>query len=535
MSSYAPLSRRKFLRISGLGALGVTAVACSSGEGTGDARAGASEPRQGGTLTVSQTTPVLTSIDPHEAFIPPTFWLVGQMYSRLVKFDTGADVAGLGEIIPDLASDWKVSGDGLTYSFHLRKDVTWHDIPPVNGRGLTSDDVVATMNRIFERPSASKWLVDPVRDFEAPDDHTVVFHLEEPYAPLLTNLAQLPMVIVPREGVEGGFDLAKQAIGTGPFILDSWERGVEMVRTANPKYFVKGLPYVDEFRTVLLDDREAALAAVRSGRVAQADTGSYFKAKKAAKDSNLRRTSVSSVPIIMYLQQAVRPFGDARVRKGIARAIDFESMGKQIRGEYERSSTVPPRAGEHALGAEEIRKIRPYDPDQARQLLADAGYPGGFKTTLTTTDNHPEYVREAEWIAQDLAKVGVDLTVEVVDSGTLSSRREEGNFEMLRGSRGLLTAEEAFHDYYSKGPGNVGNIDDPNLDRMIEEQRRTLDPDQRKKIILQIQRYMEKEIGNPIVDPGTVLQYVYDSRLQDFHPHVAGADPHVYEQVWLAE
>ncbi|OLT09588.1 hypothetical protein BJF78_30510 [Pseudonocardia sp. CNS-139] len=185
-------------------------TACGGGGGSAGSDviqggiAGVGEPRPGGTLTIQMTTEISTHINPLTSNDPILMGIVsGTVYEKLVEFRTGPDVTTL-EVVPDLAESWEISPDGLTYTFHLRDDVRWQNIPPVNGRPFTADDVVATFRAAKEPPTLHYWMFTAVQDVTAPDPHTAVFTLREPFAPLLEYLAYHFNVVLPREASRGG-------------------------------------------------------------------------------------------------------------------------------------------------------------------------------------------------------------------------------------------------------------------------------------------------------------------------------------------
>src|SRR5690625_3841561 len=154
-------------------------------------------PRRGGVVETAVGTDTRTNLDPHTSTFSGFYHLLSPSYNQLLG--VSGDPSDQLELVPELAEDWEVSDDGLIYTFHLRDDVVWHDIPPVNGRGLVADDVVATYERIIDIGLQGSWF-DVVTDIEASDDHTVVFTLSEPYSPFLEAVAHHYNVIIPREG-----------------------------------------------------------------------------------------------------------------------------------------------------------------------------------------------------------------------------------------------------------------------------------------------------------------------------------------------
>jgi peptide/nickel transport system substrate-binding protein len=199
------------------------------------------EPVDGGRITIPLTADV-PSLDPHKSGSFQVHHRLGLVYSRLLAFETGPDIPYSSfRLRGDLAERWEESDDGLTYTFHLRDGVTWHDKPPVNGRPFVADDVIATFDRILATGLHAP-LLENVASYEAPDDRTVVVRMSEPFAPLLNNMANHYLWILPREAVDGQINLDTEAIGTGPYTLERREQNVEVLLRKNPDYFEEACP-----------------------------------------------------------------------------------------------------------------------------------------------------------------------------------------------------------------------------------------------------------------------------------------------------
>jgi len=481
-------------------------------------------PRSGGTLTVAMPSDAPT-LDPHKTPSFNTHERIGLVYSRLLKQEIGPDIPyGKAKLVGDLAERWEVAKDGLTYTFHLRKGVTWHDVPPVNGREFVAEDVVATFERI-KKQGFQAGMLSNVTEIEAPDRHTVVLKLSKPFAPLLNFMANHHMWILPKEAVEGKVDLDHQAIGTGPFILERWDRDVVTVYRKNPNYYEKGKPYLDRVVFKVVPNQGARVAAFRSGetQLITASTPEEAEALRRAVPDVKEMELLSPAPLQLYLNLAREPFDDLRVRKAISMAIDREGMAKVLfggGGAY--PGPVQVTLDEYALSQDELKRLQPYDPEGAKRLLAEAGLPNGFSTTMIVTPGYgPQYIRVAEWVAEDLAKVGIKVKIEVVEYATYFSSRWPGKqFDMGVGLQTpFLEPDEFLRDQlHSKGSRNWYNISDPELDEMLIEQTRILDPAKRTEKIKEIQRYVLTELVNPIylwTVPTTVL---IGNTVRDFPP-----------------
>ena len=281
----AHVSRRSFLQAGALAVTGLTAVGprVAWAQGKVDAK-------RGGTLVV-RSGPI-RGIDPHMETWAATLQVVHQTYNALLKFNHDGT-----KILPDLAETWEQKDD-VTYVFRLRQGVKFHNVPPVNGRELTSEDVKYSIERqMTNQPGKFQhayFFLDKMASIQTPDKYTIVFKTKEPYAPFLNYIASPWTVIVAREVVEKHGDLQRHAIGTGPFIMQDYRRDQEAVFVKNPNYFRKGLPYLDEVRLQYVIDPVAATAAFRG----QQTDISYVEFADVAsiKSSNPRSTWPRSRP-----------------------------------------------------------------------------------------------------------------------------------------------------------------------------------------------------------------------------------------------
>jgi peptide/nickel transport system substrate-binding protein len=498
----------------------------------------AGTPQDGGTFTTIDPSDA-PSLDPHKAASAYTGGGVsGIVYSKLLDFKVGREIPyGSMEVYGDLAESWKRSDDGKTWTFTLRKGVKFQNIAPVNGREFVAADVLCTVDRIKTLPGVQANLMVVVDSVTAPDPHTVVFNLNAPYAAFDETMANFYMTMLPCEGTRGEFDLATKPIGTGPFIMAQWDRKQQRIYKKNPDYFVKGKPHLDEFKIIIMADPVAQIAAFRTGQV------DYF----GSITETLLPTLVSTNPDAVvrrqmgmtegwtFFNQNVKPFDNLKVRQAIQMSLDRDGMARTFSSPgYKLSGPIPPNIF-GGLSPEESGKLTPYDPTAAKKLLAEAGYPNGFDVILTTTDGYgPVITNRAQWVQEDLKKIGITATLKVLDYATWFSTWQSKDYQMGYGySSGLMTADEFLAAYWlSNGTRNWFNINDPKLDAMIMQQRSELDKDKREKLLLDTNRYIINNVANPVASYTNATIVVQQPYVHDLWGHPMYARSWV-KDLWL--
>src|SRR5262245_13655758 len=301
---------------------------------------GAATPRRGGILlaAIGADAP---SLDPHQEQTFATIQPVAPLYSTLLQID----LYSYPNVIGDVASEWKIAPDGLTYTFKICPGIRFHD-----GSFLTFADVKASYDKILSPPegvrSIRKEHYSAVASVEAPDPSTVVFKLKFPSASLLTNLASPSNVIFPKKYLDQDPNYFKNnAIGSGPFKFKSYTRGSTFESERNPDYFVKDRPYLDGYKFFISTETSVGGAAIRSGRA-------YieFRDLPQAEVDSIRKqlgdkVVVQSTPFVIHFDVAinntVKPFTDVRVRKALTLGID----------RYTASKVLQPLTGLRDVGA----------------------------------------------------------------------------------------------------------------------------------------------------------------------------------------
>jgi peptide/nickel transport system substrate-binding protein len=466
------------------------------------------QPKHGSVLRVRGWDPV--HFDPHLTRNFMTHTALSFVYSKLLRHKVGPDVRpGTFIVEPDLAERWE-EPDDTTYIFHLRKGVKWHNKPPVNGRELVAEDVKFTFDRFLtEKGNPERQLLDSVDRVEVVDRYTVKFLLKEPFVWLLDILANaMCMWIIAPEVVEKYGDLKKveTAIGTGPFLLDHYEPNVKTIFRRNPDYFRPGLPYVDGVEWIVVQDESTGLAMYRTGQLDTGPGGNWTVRQadlEALKKSHphLRYQDIQAINAqAIWMRTDKPPFNEVRVRRAISHAIDRQGLIEAVWMRGELPAAVAPGLAEWSLPIEQLgegAKYYRYDPKEARRLLAEAGYPKGFKTTLTATGGYGRDLLDAvQMVLRDLKEVGIEAELKMQEYGAYQATTGQGKFEGLAMGPyavGWEPDSALYGPYTPDKPRNRGHVNDPKLAAMVKEQRQIKDREARKQLIFDIQRYAAEQ------------------------------------------
>ncbi len=351
-----------------------------------------------------------TTLDPAAIDGSPTAIVCMMIYDTLVKYDKNLN------IVPDLATSWSVSKDGMTMIFHLRKGVKFQDGTPFN-----ADAVVFSINRLIN-PNTRVPLrnyISFVKAVKAIDEYTVELDLEYPHAPALARLtAPNDAIVSPTAVKKYGKDFGTHPVGTGPFKLVEWVRGDHILLAKNADYWGDG-PYVDEIMVRVIPDDESRVLALESGqvdftvRVPPTDV-------PRLKGEGLNVQIVPSTRVIYIgMNNQYQMLKDQRVRQALNYAVNKEAIVEVLLQGYGHVMDSPLTPQYFAY-----TPVGPYayDPAKAKQLLAEAGYPHGFKVTLMTP--HGRYLmdyRVAEAIQGYLGKVGITVNIKEMEWATYLS------------------------------------------------------------------------------------------------------------------
>ena len=402
------VNRRDLLK---LGGAAMAALASAPHIGVGPAAAQA--PKRGGTINVRAWDP--PHWDPHLTISYKTHIAYSFTHSRLLKYKVGPGVApGSFQVEGDLAESWSQPNE-TTYLFKLRKGVRFHAKAPVNGREVTAEDVVYSIDRFRTvKGNANAYMLSSVDKVEAPDKHTVKITLKEPYVWLLDMLANSHAVpIIAKECVEKFGDLKRHeaTVGTGPWMLDSYRPNVGFTFVRNPNYFLAGLPHIDRVEVFVDEDNASRMAAFLAGKY---DLGWEFmgiinrvdwvQIRDVLKTKRPQLQTVEfTTPVVSHISMRTdkAPYSDVRVRRAMSMAIDRKAI---IDALYEGVGTinpaVPTALRDWSIPMDQLGEglaNYKYDPAAAKKLLAEAGCP----TASRPRSSSPRTAPPSSWTCRN--------------------------------------------------------------------------------------------------------------------------------------
>ena len=397
-----------------------------------------------------------------------------------------------GLLTPSLAESWSVSKDGRVYEFVLRKGVTFH-----NGDPLTAEDVKFSFERY--KGAAAKLLKEKVEAVQIVDPHRIRFHLKEPWPDFMTfygTPATGAAWIVPKKYVEkvGTEEFQKAPIGAGPFKFVSMTPGVEVTLEANEKYWRK-TPNVKRIVMKMVKEGTTRVAMLKRGEAQVAYLVEGALGEEVKRDPNLRLEFSGGiapfwVDFLNGLNDPKSPWHNPKVRLAANYAIDRKAISEaETLGASPITGSIIPREFEYALPVDPV----PYDPQKAKQLLAEAGYSNGFDAgTITPV---PPYYSFAESVAGYLGAIGIKVKVQKMERAVWLDRwrKKELDGICLCASGALGNAATRIENY-TVSTGQYSYVNNPEIEKLFAQQAKELDPKKREALLHQIQRIIVDKV-----------------------------------------
>ncbi|MFC3900682.1 ABC transporter substrate-binding protein [Aliicoccus persicus] len=478
--------------------------------------------QEDGSLVIGLSSDI-SSLDPHRSNDVYSSQVRSQIYERLIGHDLDMN------LVPMLATEWE-QVDDVTWNFKLEEGVMFHE-----GSELTSEDVQATFERVKDEAVAADvaFLFEMIDEVEIIDDYEFNIITEYPFAPLLNHLSHVTGGIMSKELLDADYQYAidnaglditveeyyelreeggdeyqeivdeigidlntvtnESPDGTGPLKFVSRAPGDNVVLERNEDYRVEDLAF-EEVTFTVNTESGSRMAELQTGTAHVLHALSPSSVTQVETTDGMELLSVDGLGL-SYMTYDIRkePFDDPKVRQAIAYAVDRESIATHI---YEDNASpaisplAPPVWG-HNPDVDTIQ----YDPEYAAELLSETDVADGFTTSLWVTDNQ-QVVEMATLIQENLAEIGIEVNIELMDFGTLWQRTGDGEHEMMIVGWTTSTADADYGTYsllHTDNQGAAGNrtfISDPELDDLLERGRGESDEDLRYEIYTEAQNYL---------------------------------------------
>ncbi len=458
-------------------------------------------PKRGGTLSFRRPLDPPT-LDPYGFHDSHTHFWLNLVYGRLMAYRYGEPLCQLYPLEGDLAESWKWLDD-TTLDIKLNQGIRFQAAPPVNGRELVAEDAVASLKDLYARLPFVKPAADLTDSITAVDKYTLRIKLKQHMAEYLEigPAIQPAEILAPEVNTPGKKWAFEDHIGrgNGPFIAKRYLPGVKVELERNPNYFRPGLPYLDALSIIIVPEEGNVPVLFRAGRL---DVGE-MRSPVALEDLRVRNPELKiqscgypASPIVFWRTDKP-PFNDARVRRALSMAIDREAFNKTVYLGVGAARWSPVHSGfgdwavKPADMPQQTRQYMEFRPDQAKALLAEAGYTkGGPTVRLVYSPAYAGFQQIAEAVSAFWSQAGVD--VKLVSKERLAYNAEvitNVNYEDAAVSyASSVTLDEAVYSYFRSGmPRNRGKVADPELDKLLEAQRRPMGETEKRALLKDIQ------------------------------------------------
>lgn len=451
--------------------------------------------------------------------------------------------------IPWLATSWDTE-DSQTWTFNLREGVTFHDGTPFNAEAVKFNmdrwmdpENEYRFGRTFEYYNYEFGPETGIAEVNVIDEYTIEIVLVQPSSVLLNKLSlgfafgmNSPTAIM-EQGDDYG-TAAGSSVGTGPYRFVEWNPDDRIVVERNEDWWGEEGPYLERIIWRSIPDNSARFAELQAGSVHQADLA-QTDLPLAAEDPNLTVHQLPSTSTgYIAFQQCTEPFDQLEVRQAIAHAVNWEALIPVFYGEYGQLAGAfqPPAILGHNADIEPYE----YDPDLARELLAEAGYPDGFETEFwyipVIRGYFPDSEAIAEAIAADLARVGISVSLQTEDWGAYLEDRNNGEFPMWMLGWGSDNGDpDNYIGYHFSHPPGEPKAEDcydaPRLAELLIEGRIETDPDAREEIYQEAESIVHEDVARiPVVWATTPV--VFRNEVQGYEPVVFRS---WYEKIWIED
>lgn len=460
-------------------------------------------------------------------------------YSKPVEsliYDSLVKLGPKGDLVPDLATKWDVSSDGLTYTFDLRQNVKFHD-----GSTMTSQDVIYSFQRIMSKSLASPWasFFQDVQSIKAPDPNTVVVKLSKPDGPFLTVIASFLGIMNPTFVKANNGNLKRVEDGTGPYKLSDWQPNNSITLVKNKDYFIPNHPYLDSIVFQIIPQDSSRIAALQSGQIQFAtfiDPSYYAQVNALGTSGTLDvQKYLDSNYHLLGFNTKRKPFNDPKVRLAISYAINRNQIlsGPGF-GQGMVTGILTPALSKWALPTSDYPSYT-QNIAKAKELLKEAGYPNGFTFSIMAPTSFKLDLNSAVMIQSQLKQIGVTAKVVPTEWGTYVQNWVKHDFDSFTGSNGDWTDPDLamYAALHTGGSTNAFQFSNPQVDTLLEQGRAGVTFDQRYQTYSQLQKLLIQQ--SPMIYTFATNDLVAMSPQVKNYVHVTGAGYQTLSDVWLSK
>ena len=464
-------------------------------------------------------------------------WGVGQSYSRLFKFDTTGDSS---IVVCDLCESWQQSGP-VSFRIKLREDVRWQNLPPLNGRRLTAQDVVFSLKRQANPTFPNAAILSNVAEITAVGDFEIVIRLEAPDSETLEKLADSHSRIVAPEAVAVRGDLRRgPTVGTGPWIASEAQSN-RTILLVNPDYFDDRVPYLDALEIQVVASESTRVVGLRNNIIDVAQAGFPEIVDVTDRFENIEWTGISNpaAGVEVTLNTGRSPMDRLAVREALMLTWNPEEWNRDYWDGMAGISVGLPDTGTGAVQPLPATNFasRFNDLPGANARLSRAALGPNDNVVIRVGEFGQNYIDQAFAMADGLASVGIRADVERV-----STRRFGddvwigGNYDIAVGAPLPVSSTTAylFAVHHSEGPWNSTGYSDPEIDRLIEAQARAYDRTKRGELLGELQKRI-LDGSHRFISATRTTYWMWWDYVHDFDPRTPRGDSDFLTRVWLTE
>lgn len=441
-----------------------------------------------GVLTIGRREGSST-FDPIKTAQNIDFWVFANVYDVLVRVDRSGT-----KLEPGLAESWEVSDDGSVYTLHLR-DAKFSD-----GSAITAEDVIFSLTRIRD-DEGSLWSdsYKVIKSMEAPDPKTVVITLDGPSAPFLSSLAMPGASIISKAGFEdlGAEAYAEKPIASGAFVVDEWLRGDRVVLKKNPEFWEADRVQLDGVEWISVPDDNTRILQVQSGELDAAIFVPFSRVDQLKQDPELTvHLEKSTREDHLLINHAHAPLDQKLVRQALDHAIDKTAIVEAVTfGIGEEAYSYIPKG---ALYHYEDNQRRPYDPEKAKALLAEAGVEDLTLTYLVNAGNQVDE-QIAILVQQQLAAAGITANLQKMDPSQTWDMLVNGDYDIsvMYWTNDVLDPDQktTFVLGHDANMNYMTRYENPKVKDLVQQARVEMDPAKRKEMYTELQKIAKEDVN----------------------------------------